>query len=209
MMRRREHGLTSKLTFLVLAALLGLSTSACDESIDIPNAPATIPAVGDIDPPVEGCNAEVTTTDTGADATDAGAAPERVRVSRDDSALVLPYLIKDREGDDQRIKVELCRLSDGEAVDCGVAVQAAGGDGSNFVPTTPAGTCILHVFYWDVGCGRFVGTDSAESPQQVMIESVDEELVAQVSVPRSDEEPTRSEPFTLSGIGFESMPACD
>jgi hypothetical protein len=293
MMQRREHSLRRPLT-LLFAALFGLLAGACDDPVDIPNAPATIPAVGNIDGPVEGCDDQIMTqtqaldggtdggtdagtdadigadvgldagadADTGADAdagadvgldagadageadagaADAGAAdagnadagtvdagadtgagvdagvgtdagafePRPVRITRDGNALVIPYLLRDREGDDQRIKVELCEWDGSEAVSCGVAVQSAGGDGTSFVPTTPAGTCILHVFYWDVGCGRFVATDNGGTPQKVFIDGVDQALVAQVSVIGSEEEPTQTEPFTLEGIGFESVPECN
>ncbi len=297
MTKRREHS-HWRYSALLFTALVGLSVSACDDPVDLPNAPATIPAVGNIDGPVEGCSDEIVTqrlaldagdvgdtgdaggvgdagdagdagmdasvdvgqdaddagdggvdtdadagdagpgTDAGvgdtgdagqdtgpadvgvgdagdagvsqdADQPDAGPTPTPVRITRDGDALVIPYLIKDREGDDQRINVELCEWNGSEAVNCGVASQAAGGDGTSFVPTTPADTCILHVFYWDVGCGRFVGTDDGANPQQAFIESVDQELVARVSVVGSEEEPSRTEPFTLEGIGFESVPECD
>lgn len=258
MMQRREHSLRRPL-ILIFATLVGLSAGACDDPVDIPNATATVPAVGNIDGPVEGCGNEIVTQDAGADAdvadatdvsadvgadvstdadaetdvgadadagTDAGAdagagadadagtdagefAPGSVRLTRDGNALVIPYLLQDREGDDQRITVELCEWNGSEAVSCGVAVQSAGGDGTNFVPTTPAGTCVLHVFYWNVGCGRFVATDGEGTPQPVFLDDVDQELVAQVSVVGSDDEPTQTEPFTLGGIGFESVPECN
>jgi hypothetical protein len=154
------------------------------------------------------------TTDAGLSDTgvpDAGAQPAAsgAMISRSDDSAVIPYLLRDPEGDDQSIKVELCQWDGQEASQCGVAVQGRGGDGSNFVPTTPAGACILHVFYWDVGCGRFVGTDNGGSPSRAMIESVDQQLVARVSVVGSDEAPMQTEPFSLEEIGFESLPACE
>jgi hypothetical protein len=143
------------------------------------------------------------------DAGDTQPTPSRVVISRNGDALVLPYLIKDIEGDDQAIKVEICQWDGQEATACGVAVQARGGDGSTFIPTTPAGSCILHLFYWDVGCGRFVGTDGGASPSRAMIDSVDDQLVARVSVVGSDEAPRQTEPFSLADIGFDSLPECD
>jgi hypothetical protein len=272
--------------YLALAAL-GLSMSmlaACSEEFELPNQDARIEAVGDIEPPVEGCEifeepAEEPSADAGADAgsdagldagidagsdagsdagndpgsdvgidagtdagpdassdagtdagaqldagsdagadagTDAGAQPDagstasfEVKISRDGDAVSIPYLIVDREGDDQNIRVEICLWNGESAGECGVAAADLGGDGTTFVPTSPAGQCVLHVFNWDVGCGRFTGVaDGGEAPQRATVE-VDRELVARISVVGSDETPSRSEPFTLKALGFDALPPCD
>lgn len=148
-------------------------------------------------------------TDTGTD-TGAPAPVSTTTLARVGNALSVPYLISDIEGDDQRIDVEVCNWDGQQATDCGAAVQAPGGDGTNFVPTTPAGTCVLHVFYWNVGCGRFVrASNNAQAPQQSSVDSVDQQLVVQVSVAGTKEAPVESAPFTLKDVGFDVLPACE
>lgn len=176
MMRRLQ--MRSILLAAGFVAATAFCSTGCGEGIDVPNAAAEVSQVGDPD---------------GDDATD---------IERVDASLSIPYLIRDREGDDQRLLVEICTLT-AEGIDrCGVAVQGPGGDGANFVPTTPAGTNLLHVFHWNVGCGRFVNTQRVQA-------APDEPLVAQISVVDSDAEPARSAQFTLDEVGFDALPDCD
>ncbi len=146
--------------------------------------------------------------DTGLDA----ATPQptsATTLERVGDALSVPYLISDLEGDDQRVDVQICEWDGQQATNCGTAVQAPGGDGTDFVPTTPAGTCVLHVFYWDVGCGRFVqASNNGQAPQSTNVDSVDQQWVVRVSVVGSKEAPGQSEPFTLKDVGFDVVPAC-
>ncbi|MFP4599811.1 MAG: hypothetical protein ACLFVJ_16250, partial [Persicimonas sp.] len=139
-----------------------------------------------------------------------GQADFRVRLSRVDDLVSIPYLVRDREGDDQQIRVEICEWDGERASACGSAVQGPGGDGTAFVPTTPAGSCVLHVFHWDVGCGRFVPANGG-SPQREILEDVDQQLVARISVVGADTPPAITEPFALSEeeLGFNAVPECD
>jgi hypothetical protein len=203
---------------LLVAGLIGLASIACGEDLEITNAPANVVAAGTINGPVQGCpripaststsSTDVSDAGVGGDTTDSQPAPTGTMISRSDAATVIPYLLQDPEGDDQSVKVQVCQWDGQQASQCGVAVQARGGDGSTFVPTTPAGACILHLFHWDVGCGRFVGTNNPEPPSRAMIDSVDQPLVARVSIVGSDETSSQTEPFTLDDIGFEALPEC-
>lgn len=231
MTQPRQHIPRRAIILVALLASAGLGAVGCGQDIALPNSPAQIPAAGTIAAPVEGCNlatpdeqpadaGDAGSTDAGssdAGSTDAGSsdagtstpAPEAV-LERVDDALSIPYLIKDREADDQQISVEICLWDGQQATDCGVAVAGQGGDSTDFVPTTPAGTCVLHVFRWNVGCGRFVGAnDDGANPQRASIDNVDQALVARVSVVGSDDAPTQTEPFTLKDVGFDAVPTCD
>ncbi|MFW5966913.1 MAG: hypothetical protein ACOCV2_05310 [Persicimonas sp.] len=228
-----QRDLGTALLLIGVGAASAAFGAGCSDDVEPPQQEATIEAAGEIEPPVENCELDDIVTDdpdagsseddTGAsnDAgvdggeVDAAPAPDdgsgtfSADIERVGDAVAIPYLIRDREGDDQRIRVEICTADDGEVDECGTAVRASGDDGTFFVPTTPAGACVLHVFYWDVGCGRFVTDD--ETPERRLIEDVDQPLVARVSVVDSDDDPVETRSFALSDddLDFDTAPACE
>lgn len=179
--------------FAAAAALSG-----CGEDIDKPNDPARIEAVGQLTTPIAACGIE-----------EAGEVAVWATLRRTQDALAIPYLIRDREADAQDIRVEICTWQQDQATDCGVARMAPGGDGATGIPTAPAGQCVLHVFNWAVGCGRFVADEGGSAPPSRVAAQVDQPLVARVSVVGSNHPPSQSQPFTLLEVGFDALPACD
>lgn len=107
------------------------------------------------------------------------------------------YTLRDREGDDVDVIVEVCDASDV----CGVAWQAPGADGTYRVTTEPFDTDVPHVFRWDAGCGRVLDGASAAL-------ALGDELTLRVSVEGSDEG-LSSPVFALERLGFVELPECD
>lgn len=106
------------------------------------------------------------------------------------------YTLRDYEGDDIDLEVEVCDASN----TCGVAWQAPGADGTYRLPTEPFDTDVTHVFRWDVGCGRVLGG---------AVEGVNltDELRLKISV--LDGESSAETPvFSLETLGFVAVPAC-
>lgn len=171
----------------------------CGEDIDKPNEAARIEAVGQLTGPIEACGIEASDVEPGAWA----------QLGRHADALAIPYLIRDREADAQDIRVEICTWANEQPTDCGVARMATGGDGATGIPTAPAGQCVLHVFNWAVGCGRFVTVEGGSAPPTRALAPVDQPLVARISVVGSNQPPSQSQPFTLLDVGFDALPGCD
>lgn len=194
--------LNCALPALLLAA--GLCVSGCGDDLDTPNRPAEIVAVGQIDPPLEACGGS-----SGSEAPAPSGEYYLPELARDMDSLAIPYLIIDREGDDQAIRVEICSWEEDAASDCGVAIMGPGGDGASSIPTAPANQCVLHVFNWEVGCGRFIRAAAADAPPKRQTAGVDEPLVAQISVVGAEQPPIISAPFTLSELGFDALPTCE
>ncbi|AWV89142.1 hypothetical protein [Bradymonas sediminis] len=153
-------------------------------------------------------------SDAGADAGDDAGNDEptqsgRAELERDGDSLAIPYLIIDREGDTQSIKVEICGWDGSAATDCGVAIAGIGGGGASGISTTPGGQCVLHVFNWNVGCGRFTGVDGEGAKPVRTTVGVDDEIIARISVNGSKETPGQSAPFNLKALGFDALPNCE
>lgn len=154
----------------VWITMLVCGVAACSETIDIDNADARITSVGALD------------------VVNADGAPRFVDVN---------YSVRDFEGDDVDVIVEVCQ-ADGS--DCGVAWQGAGADGTFRVITQPYDTDVPHVFRWDVGCGLVIGearTDADPAASLIFRISVAETGIALDSMP-----------FSLSDLGFAALPAC-
>lgn len=133
----------------------------------------------------------------------------RAVLERDGDMLAIPYLIIDREADAQSIKVEICRVDGDSVTQCGVAVAGHGGAGASGISTTPGGQCVLHVFNWDVGCGRFTGVDGQGGKPARTSVDVEDEIIARISVVDSEEPSGQSAPFTLKALGFDALPHCE
>lgn len=115
------------------------------------------------------------------------------------SNVVVLYTIRDAEGDDEDVRVEICEAPED---DCGTAVEGLGGDPTQRVPTVPQGTDVLHEFRWNPWCGRYVGTDRVTTELAT-------EYVAAVRVLRSETPPVVSSPFTLEGLGVVEARDCE
>lgn len=112
-------------------------------------------------------------------------------LSDDNSRFTFRYDIMDPEGDDKRLRFEVCETDgSGELVDCGAPIQGASGDGTSFVPTLPAGEFVEHVFRWDLGCGRFVGTERRSVEAET-------EYVGRVYVDTREAAASTSDPFEV------------
>jgi hypothetical protein len=155
-------------TVWITVLLLGLC--GCSETIDIDNVEAQITSVGALD----------MVTESGV--------PRYVDVA---------YSVRDLEGDDVDIVVEVC---DADGSSCGVAWQGPGGDGTFRVITEPYDTNVSHVFRWDVACGVVIADAradadlSASSMFRIRIHGAETHL--------------DSMPFALSDFGFSALPAC-
>ena len=112
-------------------------------------------------------------------------------LSDDNARFTFRYDIMDPEGDDKRLRFEVCETADGaDLVDCGAPIQGASGDGTSFVPTVPAGEFVEHVFRWDLGCGRFVGTERRSVEAET-------EYVGRVYVDTREAPASTSDPFEV------------
>ena len=204
-MMQRTLRQSTRLLLTCMVLPLAVVATACGEDFDEPNQAAVIHAVGDLSP-VSGADAGDAGVADGGDASTGGTAGFTAQIGREGDGLLIPYLISDREGDDQDIRVEICQWTGTEAVDCGFPVQGPEGDGTNFVPTTPGGTRILHLFHWGDVCGRFVETSSKRT--RLEVPDLTQPLVARISVVGADAEPVRSAPFELADTGFDQVPEC-
>lgn len=99
------------------------------------------------------------------------------------------YTVRDAEGDDQAIAVELC-AADGDG--CVVPQPAAGGDGLATIPTVPAGQPVRHVFHWTLDCATL---DELEAL------APDGPYIARVTVVRAGVS-AESEPFGVEDLGI-------
>ncbi|MFB6264203.1 MAG: hypothetical protein ABEL76_11350 [Bradymonadaceae bacterium] len=63
--------------------------------------------------------------------------------------VAIHYSLRDREGNEVDIEV---KVGDGLGGG-GVPAEGPGSDGTDFLPTVPAGENVPHVFVWDVDCG--------------------------------------------------------
>ena len=122
-------------------------------------------------------------------------------VAFDGSAVLIDYTLDDAEGDDQAISVGICPEDDDGGVDCPTPVSGAGGDGRTRLPTTPRGTDVLHRLSWNVGCGRVDDDQCLETDPETT-------YVAYLSIDGNDRT-VASPPFSLSGLGADTVPACD
>ena len=141
-----------------------------------------------------GCVREIDTLDEPAEVTSVGP------IATDDADnVVVSYTLRDFEGDDQTVRVEVCTV-DGE--ECGPAVQAPGGDPTTRVPTVPENTDVLHTFHWNPWCGRYVETDLVGS-------EIDAQYIVSIEVLGTETGPVTSEPFTLESVGLVSAGDCE
>lgn len=113
--------------------------------------------------------------------------------------VVVPFTVRDHEGDDQTVLVQICDAPD---EGCGTAVVAPGSDPLDRLPTVPRRTDVLHEFRWDVWCGRWFG-------QELEPSDLDSEYVVRIEVITGEAEPVYSEPFSLSGLGATEEGSCD
>lgn len=116
-----------------------------------------------------------------------------------DGNVVVSYTLRDFEGDDQTVRIEIC---DADGEDCGPAVQAPGGDPTTRVPTIPENTDVLHTFHWNPWCGRYVGADLTAS-------QIDAEYIVSIEVADTETGPVTSEPFTLESVGLLNAGDCE
>ncbi len=105
--------------------------------------------------------------------------------------VIVQYTIRDPEGDDQDLQIEIC-TAPGEQ--CGFAAEGIGGDPTSRVPTVPAGTDVTHEFRWAPWCDRWRGTERIPSEP-------DQEYVVGITVLTGSASPVYSEPFTLTDLG--------
>src|SRR5690554_6087341 len=162
--------------------------------------------------PIDAGTGEVDAGDEDEDASTDDPQPSgRAELAREGDTLAIPYLIVDREADAQSIHVEVC-LWDAEAdtaTECGVAIAGSGGVGASGISTTPAGQCVLQLFNWDVGCGRFTGVDAEGISLARAQVDVEDDIIVRISVVDSKESPGQSAPFTLKALGFDALPHCE
>lgn len=111
--------------------------------------------------------------------------------------VAVEYTVEDAEGDDQDIIVTVCHADDSA---CGYPVQGAGSDGTSYVPTSVGGEPVTRQFVWDIGCGRLA--DGARLPT-----SLDQEYITKLNI-RGQQAQLISEPYSLTGLGITSLPAC-
>ena len=72
----------------------------------------------------------------------------------------LLYTLRDEEGDDQKIRVEVCH---DDGTQCGFPIEGRGSDGTIHIPTMRFSQDTQHLFRWDIGCGRIVGDQIQET----------------------------------------------
>lgn len=104
--------------------------------------------------------------------------------------VVIPFTVRDLEGDDQAVAVDIC---DAPGDNCGVAFHG-GGDPLDRLPTIPKNSDVLHEFHWAAGCGRYL--DDGFVPQ-----ALDDEFVVALYVLPSDGDAVYSEPTSLAALG--------
>lgn len=102
------------------------------------------------------------------------------------------YTIRDYEGDDVNVIVEIC-----DDTECGVAWQGDGADGTYRVTTTPFDSDVPHVFRWLVRCGR-VGAPQVDATTPVFFRLHVE----------GTESTLDSQPFLLQGLGVSATIDC-
>ncbi len=107
------------------------------------------------------------------------------------SNVVVNYTLKDFEGDDAEITVEIC-----DGASCGVAFEGSGSDGTLRVPTVPRDTDVPHVFTWDIGCGLWLNDERV---------GVDIAAEYTVVITPFGGEPFESEVFVLEELGATSV----
>ncbi len=105
--------------------------------------------------------------------------------------VIIGFSIRDFEGDDQLISVDIC---DAPGDNCGVAEVAVGGDPLDRVPAVPKNTDVFHEFRWAAWCGRWLD-------QELVPSAPDDEFVVAVSVLPSMSDPVYSEPSSLAALG--------
>lgn len=155
----------------LVLAAVLLGASACGDSVDAPNGATQIMDL-------------------------------RPVVAEDGSTFEFSYLIMDPEGDDKRLRFEVCESGDGgDLAECGAPIQGRGGDGTDFVPTLPAGEFVEHVFRWDLGCGRFVGTERKS------VEAATE-YVGRVYIGAEEQPAATSEPFDIPSDALTADTDC-
>jgi hypothetical protein len=113
----------------------------------------------------------------------------------------IQYTLRDREGDDQRVDVQICP-ADQVPGGCLAPVQGLGGDGTNRLPTVPEATDVPHRFSWRAGCGLVDGNQCQSADLQTS-------YVARIKVTGTNRSET-SEPFTLGNdLQWNEVPTCD
>ena len=114
-------------------------------------------------------------------------------------SLHLYYALNDPAGNDQVLTLEICTL---DLSLCGpVARAATQSDGTVGLPTLPAGSDVIHLFAWYLGCGTVI--DGEQRPM-----TLDGTYVARLNLQRGAHE-VISSPFSL-GTDFELtlLPPC-
>lgn len=123
-------------------------------------------------------------------------------ISFDGNSVLVEYTLRDREGDDQSIEVDVCERSPDSPDVCGTPAEGAASDGRNFLPTVPRGEDVEHRFAWNVGCGRVWGGSCLET-------ELDASYGFRIRLKRHDQT-IDSESFRLGEeFEMESVPACD
>lgn len=109
--------------------------------------------------------------------------------------LSVEYAIRDLEGDDARLLVEIC------AIDCGIAFEGPDSDGTQRVTTAPFDTDVPHIFVWDLNCGMLSGTE---------VVAVDATTDYRIRITPEGGEPVESSTFRLSDLGLSESftPVC-
>lgn len=123
-------------------------------------------------------------------------------VELDERFVEIQYTLRDREGDDQNVDVEICPAASEGDRDCMTPVQGLGGDGTERLPTVPKDTDVPHRYAWRVGCGLVDG-------EQCRTVDLQTAYVARVTLGNADRSET-SAPFTLSDdLQISEVPECD
>lgn len=156
-----------------ITAATACMAMGCETTIDVDNVPTRVTSVG----PIEASSL--------VQIDDQSTAFSQVRIG---------YTLRDFEGDDASIEIEICEEADDS--NCGAPFRGYGGDGVTRLPTIPFDTDVPHYFEWEVGCGRLVGTELVETEPTVS-------YVALIRVAGSGEQPVRSPAFRLEDLGFE------
>lgn len=113
--------------------------------------------------------------------------------------ILITYALRDYEGDDQNITLEICEAN---AQRCGTPNPAARNVGSlHSLPTIPARTDVTHSFTFDTACGRLV--NNAATPF-----NLNTPYTVRITI-QGTENTLESPPFTLGdNLGLTTIPDC-
>ena len=121
---------------------------------------------------------------------------------REQHTLTIEFKLRDEEGDDQKLHLEVCQATDaGDLTACGFPYQGEDSDGTGFLFTLPDGDPATHRFVWDYTCGRVLEEGRIEDtlPETSYI------VRARISGTRNT---VTSPAFTLADFEIQDVPPC-